>query len=181
MNIFPAHQKGFTIIEVVVAIGILVLALGGAMSLIILTRESENSAQNTLVATYLAQEGQEMIRYVRDSSALYGSDHFGAIATTIDPYIDSFVIDSTGKDSIESVPSGLAKDAPVLRILNGRYTYSDDPAATETLFHRLITTTYHAPAGGLPAYLDVKSEVYWDWDGKKRTYSLMSQLTDWRQ
>jgi hypothetical protein len=35
-------------------------------------------------------------------------------------------------------------------------------------------------AGPLPAYIDVKVEVYWKEDTKQNTYTLTSQLTDWR-
>lgn len=176
----PKMRRGFTIIEVVVSIAILVLALGGAMALIILTREAENSAQNASAAAYLASEGQELVRYVRDANINNGSDPFLQISETDSPYTYSFAIDDEGAGSIIAYPSGLVRDAAPLKLFEGRYQLTEDPAAEESLFRRLITTTYHPAAGVQPAYLDVRSEVSWEWDGKKHDYTLTSQLAAWR-
>ncbi len=173
-------RRGFTLIEVVVAIGILVLALGGAMSLIILTRESEEAAQGSLVATYLAREGLELTRYVRDANYANDTDFYTGIANPDDPYTYSFIMDFTGPASISAAASDDPALAPVIQRYENNYQYSVEAEAVDTFFRRLITTTYHPAASGQAAFLDVRVDVYWNRDGKKRTYSLSGQLVDWR-
>lgn len=181
MKLFSCSaRKGFTLLEVVVAIGILVIALGGAVSLIVLTRESEAVAKNNLTAAYLAREGMELVRNVRDDNYDNSASFHQDIATIDDPYTYAFVIDAGGRTSISGVGSGKVNDAPVLNFVDQRYQYSSSPGFVATPFRRLITTTYHAASGGQSAYVDVKVEVSWSGDTKSRVYTLTSALYDWK-
>ena len=63
-------KKGFTIIESIVALTIIIAAVIGPFMLISRGILSSKSAKNRLVAANLAQEGIEMIRYFRDSNVL---------------------------------------------------------------------------------------------------------------
>src|SRR3989338_5063055 len=63
-------KKGFTIIESIVALTIIIAAVIGPFMLISRGILSSKSAKNRLVAANLAQEEIEMIRYFRDSNVL---------------------------------------------------------------------------------------------------------------
>lgn len=168
--------KGFTLLEVVIALGLLIMVFGSITSLAILTREAEQAAKNNLIAAYLAKEGQDLVRYKRDKNYLEAISPFVSIAIETDNTDYNFIIDYVGTIASESSPD--VKLATPLRINN--YFYENSGAGTPTIFRRLVTTTYHAAAGLLPAYIDVKVEVYWNSDTKQNTYTLVSQLTDWR-
>ena len=179
------RSNGFTLLEVVVAMALLVMAFGGLIGLLILTQESKVNGKNNMIATYLAQEGLDIVRSVRDENYAEGPlsdpqpvDVFKEIFDdTGAPY--SFTIDYTGDTSIAVQPTGMAvKNSPPLTLFNNFFMYSADPVATSTIFHRLITTTYYPSA--VPPYLEVTSQVYWQFDNKQNTVTLKDELTAWR-
>lgn len=83
-------QKGFTIIESLVAIAVLTLGIMGTMSAAQSGLSSFNFSKNQIVAFYLAQEGFEQIRNIRDENRLNGVDWLtGIAANSSDPcYFD---------------------------------------------------------------------------------------------
>jgi prepilin-type N-terminal cleavage/methylation domain-containing protein len=80
-------EKGFTIIEVIIAIFILTVGVLGAFSAIQMIAAFTSNVSSRLAAVYLAQEGIENVRNIRDSNWLEKRDIPGlawddSIATT---------------------------------------------------------------------------------------------------
>jgi len=63
-------ESGFTLFEVIIAVFILTVGVGGSFVLIQQTLFASLMAQSRLVSAYLAQEGIEIIRNVRDNNWL---------------------------------------------------------------------------------------------------------------
>src|SRR5438046_1665614 len=61
---------GFTIIETLVAIAILLLAIVGPLSIASTSLNSAYYAKDQVTAFYLAQEGIEYMRFLRDTNSL---------------------------------------------------------------------------------------------------------------
>lgn len=70
MNIKYKKQKGFTILESIVAIAILSLSISGAFSAVQQSLSQAVIAKDEVKAFYLAQEAIEIIRNKRESSQL---------------------------------------------------------------------------------------------------------------
>ena len=67
------NSKGFTLIELIIAIFILSVAIIGVFSAFSLVAELTSAASSRLKASFLAQEGLEIIRNMRDSNWLQGN------------------------------------------------------------------------------------------------------------
>lgn len=65
-------KRGFTLIEVLVALFILSIAIGGTFEAIIANLNAANLVRDTFVASGLTQEGMEVMRNLRDSDWLAG-------------------------------------------------------------------------------------------------------------
>ena len=128
-------NKGFTIIESLVAISILVLAITGASSAIQTGISSYIFSKDQIIAFYLAQEGFEQLRNIRDENSLKSqgwltglSDCFSAC--TVDPVASSV-----------PVACGTPGNCPVLRqdLVTGFFGYN--LAWPATIFKREIILT----------------------------------------
>src|SRR3989344_8001432 len=64
-------NKGFTLVEMLVAISIFTISILGMMSVLGSSIANTNYAKRKIIATYLAQEGIEYIRNMRDTYVLY--------------------------------------------------------------------------------------------------------------
>lgn len=64
-------KNSFTLLEVIIAITILTMAVGGSFILIQQTLIASSLNQSKLVAYYLTQEGIEIVRNIRDSNWLH--------------------------------------------------------------------------------------------------------------
>ncbi|MEK7461476.1 MAG: prepilin-type N-terminal cleavage/methylation domain-containing protein, partial [Patescibacteria group bacterium] len=74
-------NKGFTIIESLVAIAVLILAITGTASAIQTGISSYVFSKDQIIAFYLAQEGFEQIRNIRDENGLLNQNWLAGISS----------------------------------------------------------------------------------------------------
>ncbi len=67
---FKQKNKAFTLIETLVAISIFTMSILGLMSVLASSISNTNYAKQKMAATYLAQEGIEYARNMRDTNVL---------------------------------------------------------------------------------------------------------------
>jgi prepilin-type N-terminal cleavage/methylation domain-containing protein len=152
-------NKGFTLIEVITAIFVITIGIGGAVTLINQTLGSIKTTSSKLVASYLAQEGIEIVKNIRDSNFLAGTDWTTGLTGCADG--------CEGDYTSQSLSPGSGNK---LKIDGGFYKYS---GTEETPFERKITITPDVDA------LEILVEVSWQERG--RTYKVIAQenLYDW--
>lgn len=80
-------KNGFTLVETLIAISIFSVSIITMMSILGSGIANTNYAKNKMVASYLAQEGIEYVRNMRDNAILYtGSGNWTSFRNT--PYIN---------------------------------------------------------------------------------------------
>jgi len=72
-KVITLNKRGFTLIETLVAISILLLSILGPMTFAAQGIQNTYYARDQIVAFYLAQEGIELVRAKRDDNALSGA------------------------------------------------------------------------------------------------------------
>jgi prepilin-type N-terminal cleavage/methylation domain-containing protein len=77
-------QSGFTIIETLVAIFILLISITGPMTFAQSGLRASFVARDQIVAFYLAQDAIETIKNTRDNNSLSGADWLQDLATCVD-------------------------------------------------------------------------------------------------
>jgi prepilin-type N-terminal cleavage/methylation domain-containing protein len=161
-------EEGFTLIELIVAIFILsvaVVGIFGAFSImVVLTYD----AADRLTAAYLAQEGVEIIRNIRDSNWLrmeqesaFSWDESLSFCESAGCNVDFF---TTGDDPYVVMP-WYNSDLDYLNIdSNGFYSYD---IGGRTKFKRKITI--ETDTGAIPEYV-MKISVQVSWDKKSTMF-----------
>jgi len=141
----PPVRGGFTLLETMFAILIVSIGILGIHNGMNFATKNTRLARENFIGTYLAQEGVEIVKNMRDNNWVNGwAWNTGLTACTTGCYADY-------------ATSTLALGAgPVLKLnANGFYDYSS--SATTTIYSRKITIT---PVGG--DELDIKVDVFWN-------------------
>ncbi|OHA66767.1 MAG: hypothetical protein A3C82_00680 [Candidatus Wildermuthbacteria bacterium RIFCSPHIGHO2_02_FULL_47_12] len=158
-------NKGFTLIEVLAAMFILVIGTLGVFSLIMRTVVFNSSVNSQFVASYLAQEGLEIVRNMRDANFL--KMHKGAGGQ----WNDGLTACAAGCGADYSDTALGSFQNTLLKLNNGFYTYD---AGTDTIFTRKITID------SLTAeLLKVSVDVSWQDRGDTRTVRGATELYNW--
>ena len=108
MSTQPYHNRGFTLIETMVAITILAVALIGPFAAVQNALVGSYVARDQLVASALAQEGIEYIRSVRDNNYLSRATRPGGWLDGFSTYTQCY------SSSIGVTPSGYCTVDPRL-------------------------------------------------------------------
>lgn len=74
IKFFKQGNKGFTLVETLVAIAIFTSSIIALMAVLANGISDTNYAKKKMTATYLAQEGIEYVRNMRDTSVLFDPD-----------------------------------------------------------------------------------------------------------
>lgn len=162
---FPTVQykkdKGFSMIEVIVAVFILSLAVIGSFILIQQTLIGTSANQMRLTASYLGQEGLEIVRNIRDTNWLKRQ------AWTTNLGVGG------GEQEADYLSNSLATSQNrYLKIdSNGFYNYT---SGANTSFKRKIFVTQEA--GG---YLKVRVRIEWEERGKNYSLEVIDFLYNW--
>lgn len=70
-------EKGFTLVETLVAIAILMVAIAGPLTVANKALTTALGSRNSMIATYLAQEGMETIKNIKDNNiSKFGTSEF---------------------------------------------------------------------------------------------------------
>ncbi len=131
------RSSGFTLVETLVAISLLTIAIIAPMSLTVLSLAGAMYAKDQLTAYFLAQEGVEAVRSVRDGNIL--STVLGSPTATFNniPVGGAFTVDThTVPATITSCPNGIC---PFLQTDGVLFGYASGWASTR--FKRSITVT----------------------------------------
>ena len=75
-------DKGFTIVETLVAITILMIAIAGPLSIASKSLNSALYSKDQMTASYLAQEGMELVRNLKDNAVATGANGFTTLFAT---------------------------------------------------------------------------------------------------
>lgn len=168
--------RAFTLIETVVALGVLLLGIIASLTLMLSAFNYVRRTEQQIVVVNLAREGIEIIRSVRnnegDNSALFD------IASE-----QNFIVDTGTRDAAtllsftnQVTANTLSQCAKcTLYLDNGRYTHT---VTTEpTPFKRMITI---APRGVADYEKTIISQVSWTDKGRTYNYTLEGLLTNWQ-
>lgn len=177
MNI-KNNKSGFSIIEVVIALGIITVGMFGMLLLFVQNMQVRNYTKNKLVASMLAQEGIELVRNIRDQNwidSAVNSWNYGAGAGTASDIIqdgDYRVDYINGISDVDGISNGLLYK-------NGGF-YDHNNAGAATIFSRLIEVEENDIDGDLTnESLKLKSTVQWVQNGKTYDYVIDSMIFNW--
>ena len=158
------NRKGFTLVEVIVAIGIISMVSVGATYGISLSLTSAFLVKNDLIAANLAQEGLEIVRGIRDRDWHLGNS-FGASLPN-----GNYLIDWNSQSLSGFSDTFLKIDS------NGVYNYS---SGQDTIFKRKVIIEDSAQN---PASVEkvAKVEVSWNEKSGLKTIQAELRLFNWR-
>ncbi|MDP1538648.1 MAG: prepilin-type N-terminal cleavage/methylation domain-containing protein [bacterium] len=166
-------NKSFTLVEVLIAMFLLTVGTVGAIHAIVRVIEATEVSSSQLIASYLAQEGIEIVRNIRDTNWLEAR-------TASNPWDEGLTNCSGGCIADYKHSYGPNQLDPTLPAYNnqflnidtdGFYSYSTGPP---TIFQRKITIT---PDGS--DILKVSVTVYWTERGKSYSVTAQEDLYYW--
>lgn len=168
------NKSAFTLIETIIAITLITVVLTAVTGLILSTLLANQRNMHTLQANFLAQEGLEAVRYMRDSNWLqnYTWDEGG------DLWGSDF--DVSGEMYVSS--KGCSEPAPCFELLTdpaaGLITLGNDFEFTRTL---MFVPVYEEDGATIvDDTLQVTATVSWFERGATRSVELSTFLTDWK-
>lgn len=163
-------MRGFTILEVITAIFILTIGAGASFALIQQTLSSTYFLEDKLIASYLAQEGIEIVKNIRDGNWLEGRSAVVAW--------DAGLICGTPPclwEADYTTLQNLTAWSGQGRYLNidsdGFYSYA---GGTQTKFKRKITI--EEPQADK---MKVTAEVIWQERGRTHSIEALEYITNW--
>lgn len=160
-------QKGLTLVETTVALGILMIGVMASLILLISTFNFAERSEQEIVVVNLAREGIEAVRTLRNNNAvdLFSGGYDGK--NFIIDVDENFNLDSeVGTSAIQEC------DQCILYLNNDRYLHNAAGAATN--FRRMITIEDVSVSEK-----KVLSKVYWTLKGNSYEFLLETNLTDW--
>jgi prepilin-type N-terminal cleavage/methylation domain-containing protein len=173
-------QRGFTIIETLVAITVLMIAIAGPLAVASKGLFGADLAKDQMIASYLAQESMESLKNIRDNNIYNGSDWLSGIGTcTRNSPCDVSAID--GVSNNPSVVNGCngPLPCPIYLETNG-YGHVNGAGARATKFTRYLyvhDTQSYTDACTSSDECSVAVEVYWTEGNLSYSIVLSSQIT----
>ncbi len=172
-------KNGFTVIESLVAIAILVSVIIGVTSAVQKGISSYIISKEQIVAFYLAQEGVEQIRSMRDNNGLEGVGWLDDIAEDLsDPCHPSrsCIVDAVTSD-LEACSSLQHTSCPFLKYdpVNGFYGHTAAYAST-TMYKRSVQITEVDPG----EEVTITVTVTWAHGSTNRDFRIRENLFNWQ-
>jgi prepilin-type N-terminal cleavage/methylation domain-containing protein len=184
------NQSGFSLVETLVAITILLIVITGPLTLVSNSARSTNFANDQVMANFLAQEGLELVQSVRDDLLIPkfaipppGGNAWNDFMSTVNSNIVRNCFNASGCGLDQATDStGTVRPYNCSTISNCRLhfdTTADQRSMythvagsdTETRYTRVITMTRGVTSTG---QVEVVSTVTWRSDGQRAEQSVQT-------
>jgi prepilin-type N-terminal cleavage/methylation domain-containing protein len=176
------NKKGFTLIETLVAITILLLSVVLPMSLSHDGIVAARLSQDQIVSFYLAQEGLELVRNVRDENKFAGVDLLDGplSACEVDPNNPADIgctVDATRIIGLDFDIQTCGSGCPNVYTDGNKYTHRTSSGYFATKYKREVRVWYVTPPSRTEAIVEVV--VTWPFLTGVRSYTLRDNLLAW--
>ena len=168
-------RQSFTLIELVVSIFIILLTLGGVFSLLVQTIRATSDLPDQLIANYLAQEGIEIVRNIRDANWIEGQEWDAGLTGCNSNCTGCDCSDGCAGSYYNMTLDGYPN---VPLHLDGNGYYAQTTIGEETPFKRRIVINPETDSDGND-YLQVRVFVCWQRRGKNYQTELDENLYNW--
>jgi len=177
-------QNGFTLVETLIAISVLLVALGGPMTIAQRGLSAAFVSRDQVTASFLAQEAIEYVRKVRDGNGIAGSGT--SWLSGLDPacVTSACRVDALA-NTVAACPAG---GCPALRYNTTNHTYnysSVGPNNVLSPFIRSVRITRvpnaDCPSPALACEVTVTVTVSWQTRMNARTTTVVDYLLDWQK
>ncbi len=170
-----ALQKGFTLVETLVAVLILAITITGVFAALSINRDIAGQTRRNFIASGLVQEGVEVVHNLRDNDWLQDRA-FGTFGDT-----SAFAVADgdyrVQSDSVKLLP---LDTNPTLTIdsVSGLYSYDSTATSKTTPFHRVIHV--QSVPSQIPAVEKIITvTVTWQEKGREMSIAAEEHLFDW--
>jgi len=165
-------SKGFTLIELVITIAVLSLGIIGVYSAFNPIVVATYNLSSRLTATYLAEEGMEVVRNIRDTNVanakLWSAELAGcSLGCQLDYKTGTNAQLFEDQLKVYDDKNFLVQNA------DGFYGYGD---GQKTLFTRKITITQNDS----PDIMKVQVQVFWNYNGQPLSFQTSGYLYNYR-
>jgi type II secretory pathway pseudopilin PulG len=162
-------NKGFSLMEIIIAIGVIITALVGSVALISYSISSTRLSRSRITAQGLAQEGLEIVRNIRDNNWL-------AFKRKASDWRDGLL---EGNWRVEYDKLQLLPDASSTLMLDpsGFYFYQDQGIRTGSVvtpFQRRVGIEYIGDN-----QIKATSEIIWQEYGRNNSLKVETRLYNW--
>ncbi len=169
-------KQGFTLIETLIALTVLLMIITGPLSLATKSISASVFSQNQITASYLAQEAVEYIINIRDNNSLQGNGWLDGLGLCIPtPGNEKNCCVDVRNDNIKSYPGQcdyIKYDASGLY-----YNYG---IGESTIFKRIIKIT-KINIGGSNDEARIEVTVQWQEKfGGTKSFTLQEDIFDWK-
>lgn len=173
----PPHSKGFTLIEVLVAILILALVIAGGVAAATAGLRSAYAAKNQVIAYYLAQDAFEYLRGMRDS--ISANQDWTNFVSRFDVACASDSSTCT-IDTTQPYPGNIAPcvGSCYLNYNGTNYNYIGS-LVTPTKIERFMTVKKNTN-NGVQNELEITLTIRWKEITGTKTATFIDSLYDWR-
>jgi len=189
--------RGFTLVETLVAVAILVIAMAGPFYAVQQSLMASYTARDNLIASSLAQDGIEYIRALRDENYLYTLHHplsartwlYGVDGTASDGSPgggtncknNSYCVVDSLFDTVTSCPSSASSCDPLRIVTSGNptnpYFYTQKTTGSALKISQFTRSVNVLNINGHEAQIIVS--VTWTSHNKLNTVTVTDVLDDW--
>lgn len=176
-----ANQAGFSLVETLVSISILLTVVSSIMLLVSQSVQSGGQLSDQLKASYLASDAIEYIRHDRDSHLLADNDH------TFDGWASNFGCGGTCKIDTRIGGAGASACGGTCDYLyydsgSKRYSHQTGSGWEQTKFRREVSMTYSNVRSGsaTTSGATIKVKVKWTGpNGRDSSLKIKDFITAW--
>ena len=186
--------KGITLLETVIALGIMVVGLLAVLTLTISSVTISHTSEQQIVVTNLAREGIEIVREIRDFSksgnvvSIFDSADTRFFDDGVNPVVSDgcYIVDSENNFALQTANQTVGADCAggsfdisacsncliYKDVTSGRYSH--DPSDELTVYRRAVKLV------SVSAYeKQILSKVRWSERGRTHELLIETTLTDW--
>lgn len=178
MSAASKKQNGFTLLETVVALGVIMAAIVGPYALATRGLAHTIGNKNRLAGLYLAQEGIELVRFIRENNVLVGIPWDGEDGVEN----SNEIREGTWQISVLDVRLAVFGGSPLL--YDSALSLYNHSSGDPSIFTRSITIQKppSTPTEGIPLsdQIRVISQVSWTEGTQTRSVSLDQIFYNWQ-